>query len=163
MSPEPYNPKEPTTEPKALALPLEDAEKPKSKPKKAKAPEPPEVLDRRRKLYDTWLPASGAKNFNRAQANAGIKQLDNTGCMPDELVGCIQWMREDPYWSLKTIYPQSIFKKLDEYRRWVQRKANTYGSGNGKSPGKPVRDGYVDLATYESGPILNIPAHLKQH
>lgn len=133
MSPEPYNQKQPTTEPTTLPLSAALAETPKGKTKKAKAQESPEDLDRRRNLYDAWLPASDAKNFNKAQANAGIKQLDNAGCTPEELIGCAEWMRLEPYWSLKTIYPQSIFKKLDEYRRWLERKANTYGNGYGAS------------------------------
>lgn len=129
VSPEPYNQLQPTTEPTTLPLSAAFAENPKRKARKAKAPESPEVLDRRRKLKDAWLNVSQSKHHNNAQVNMGIKQLDDAAVSPDELIECHDWMKEEPYWSLKTIYPQSILKKLDEYHRWLERKANTYGAG----------------------------------
>lgn len=108
----------------------EESAKANRKIEKLKKPkESPEATEKRRALLAAWLQVSGAKNYSHAQVNAGIAQLERAGVCPDELVACHDWMKEDPYWSLKTIYPQSILKKLDEYHRWLERKANTYGAG----------------------------------
>lgn len=108
--------KEQTTLPIADAIPV--VAKPK---RKAKPQEPPEVRERRHGLFAAWVEATEARNFVKVQANAGIADLDKAGCSEGELVGCVRWMKTDPYWQDRSIYPQSVFKKLDEYRRFAKR------------------------------------------
>jgi hypothetical protein len=86
--------------------------------------------ERRKELKTAWVEASRAENYTPAQVNKGIVLLDKAGCTPAELDGCYAWMAGDPYWQDATIYPQSIFKKLDEYRRFRQR---VHVNGNGKT------------------------------
>lgn len=117
--------------------------------KKSKPKEDPEVLARRRAILDAWLAESGYVNYNRPQANRGIVGLERAGCAPDECSGCFAWIKADPWWQEKEVYPQTILKKLDEYRRSLQRRSNTHGASNGNGK-RPVPEGYVDLSTYES-------------
>lgn len=110
--------------------------------KKRKEPEPPEVKERRAKLKTAWLEASQAQNYTPAQVNTGIKLLDLAGCTPEELVECHQWIKEEPFYALKTVYPQTIFKRIDEYRRYRERAVNTYGGrNNGRPPAGQTASG----------------------
>lgn len=107
------------------------------KPQKAKfkkTEEPPEVIEHRRQLKAAWLQASGYQNFNDAQVNTGIKQLATGRCTPEEVSGCFEWIKSDTWWADKEVYPQTIFKKLDEYRRFLQRKINNHGNTNKSGP-----------------------------
>ncbi len=132
-----HNKKEQTTNNKTLTFTDVKVDEPPKRKTKAAAPkktkDPPEVLERRRVLKAAWLETSKAKNFSNQQVNAGIKQLERAGCLPDELIACYVWMAAEPFWFEKTIYPQSIFKKIDEHRRSLERKTNTNGAQrNGK-------------------------------
>lgn len=134
---------------KSLPFP-EKPETAQPNPKPQKAKENPEQQERCRVLKEIWVTETGAKNFNHAQVNAGIKDIDRSGCTPERFTGCIRWMKEDDFWRDQNISPQSIFKKLDEYDRTLLRRNNTYGnsSSNGQ---RGTEDGYVDLSTYTSG------------
>jgi hypothetical protein len=102
----------------------------KTSKKKGKPKVSDEEKARRKELKTAWVEANKAENYIEAQVNTGIEQLDKANCTPDELTGCHGWMEADPFWEGKTIYPQSIFKKLDEYRRFRQR---VHVNGNGKT------------------------------
>ena len=106
------------------ALPQPVAAPPKAKAKKAKST--PEEIERRRLLKESWLTVSGAENFNPAQVNAGLALLDKASVKPGELAEIYQWLQADEFFRLKTIYPQTLLKKLDEFRRFKGRKETNH-------------------------------------
>jgi hypothetical protein len=110
--------------------PPSDGGEVKTSKKKGKPKVSDEEKARRKELKTAWVEANKAENYIEAQVNTGIEQLDKANTTPEELTGCHAWMAVDPYWENKTIYPQSIFKKLDEYRRFRQR---VHTNGNGKT------------------------------
>lgn len=106
-------------------------QKPKGKGK-AKSSEPPEAIEQRRKLLAAWLDVSKAKHYRPPKVNTGIMDLFRAEVSPEELIDCYQWMQGDKFWKGKTIFPQSIFDKIDEYRAETQRKVALNGhSSNG--------------------------------
>lgn len=124
----PNRQKEPSVKTTLSLSPESDDAKPAKRNGQRKEKLPPEVKERREKLRATWQEETGAQNFDPGQVNKGIEKLDKAGCKPEELVGCIRWMKGDDYWENKNIYPQSIFKKLDEYRREAIRRPSLNGA-----------------------------------
>lgn len=110
-----------TKQPAAQAQPVSEKQ-PKAKKPKAT----PETLERRRLLREKWVEVSDSENYNPAQVNTGIALLDKADCTPEELAECHRWIQEEPFFKLKTIYPQTIFKRLDEFRRYQGRKATNH-------------------------------------
>jgi hypothetical protein len=95
---------------------------------------------RRSELKAAYVEVLGHKNINHAQAGMGIKQLEHAGCTPEQLKGCYQWLKLDPFWEFKPISTQTIFKNLQEYLRYEQKANGSRGSpslnGHSKLPTK---------------------------
>lgn len=97
-----------------------------------------EEKERRSALKTTWLSVSEAKNYSPVQVNKGIMLLERADCTPDELKALYEWMAGDTFWEGKNIYPQSMLKKIDEFRRVRERRINTNGH-------HPTVQGVVDI------------------
>jgi hypothetical protein len=96
-------------------LPLDSGVNSKHRRGTKRPPPPPEVKERRDALRQAWLAVSGYQNYDYAQANTGIELLDKAGCAPEEVPGLFRWVKGLGF--IKTaIYPQTMFKQLDEYR-----------------------------------------------
>lgn len=96
-----------------------------NRPKRVRATDPQFGI-----LKAAFVEAYGSSEFNHAQVGMGIKQLLGIGCTPDELKGCYEWVKSDTWWEFKPVYPQTLFKHLPEYRRYLERRLSTNGARN---------------------------------
>jgi hypothetical protein len=94
---------------------------------KGKGKDDAEGIARRRTLLAAWENASGYTNYTKAQANDGIMDLDKAGCTPEEVADLFHWIKREMPFIKTAIYPQTMFKQLDEYRQ------RPHTNGNGKT------------------------------
>lgn len=71
------------------------------------------------------------------------------------------WRRVVMDWQQHGYKPLNVRGQLEWYANGGKPDAKQSNSRD--RPARAVPDGYVDLATYESGPILNLPKHLQPH
>jgi hypothetical protein len=53
--------------------------------------------------------------------------LDKAGCTPEEVADLFHWIKREMPFIKTAIYPQTMFKQLDEYRQ------RPHTNGNGKT------------------------------
>lgn len=80
-------------------------------------------------LKAAYLDVLGTDKVNHGQVGSGIKQLEQAGYTPEQVSGCYTWVKSEPWWALKPVSPQIIFKYLPDYLRFLERQTNTNGTG----------------------------------
>jgi hypothetical protein len=91
---------------------------------------PPSEKEEFHKLKARWIARQSGKNVNHAQAGTGLNQLVKAGCTPDEFDALDDWLRTQSWVEPgATLYPQTYFKKLDQFR-YVRERGGSSPQNN---------------------------------
>jgi phage replication O-like protein O len=87
---------------------------------------PPTQKNEFQEIKTAWLSRQPGKNINHGQAGTGLNQLLKAGNTPEEFYALDDWLRaQDWVEPGTTIYPQTYFKKLDQFRYVRERGIST--------------------------------------
>lgn len=69
-------------------------------------------------ILDAYVEVRGKNGINYGKESAWAKKIAEQDGTPEQVKGCYQWIKSDPWWEFKTVGLEKIYERLPEYIAW---------------------------------------------